>query len=171
MKSFFEQYKKHTLKKQVQVLIPAFILALGFNYVLFTEWGHRLQGSIVNYDEVVGSDLSVIIDPENGTWSIRVHQDLEHVESIHVTLLYDEATVVVSDLIASSWELLQITDTVPLNMSIVFSQPTDISTNQDILGFSFLSLASDPRTINVSDVFFLSGGERFEMKSQGSGPF
>ena len=119
MKSFFQQYQKHSLKKQLQILVPAFVLALGLNFVLFTEWGHRLSSSIVDYGEVASSDVSVLVDPEEWVWSVRVHRSIpKDVESIHFTLLYDDEAVLLSDFSSANGQLIKITDTVPLSVSV-----------------------------------------------------
>ena len=124
--------------------------------------------------EYTTSDLSIITDPDSDEGVISIHHDMTDVKSIHMTLLYDDATVILSDIQArlSSATAVQITDRVPQTLSVIFDEPMTLSANTDILSFWFVSLTPDPRMINVSDTFFLSSdGQRYELTSQGSGPF
>jgi len=171
--AFFDQYKNQQYKKKLAVILPAFVLALGLNIVLFSETGHRMQSSIVSYEWLRESQLSVIVDPTQQSAVVSVHQDITAVSAIHFTLLYDDTAVVIEDITSAigGWSLTKLTNQVPQTISITFAQPTDIVANTDIASFRTFSLTPEPRTINVSDTFFMSWSDRYELTSQGSGPF
>lgn len=169
---FFDQYKNYEYKKKLKVIVPAFLIALGLNTVLFTETGHRMQSSIVSYEGIENSHMSVVVDPGTASGSVRVHQDMQDIKTIHFTLLYDDSAVILDEISAmTGGSLIELSDSMPRTISVSFAQETDLVANTDIVSFGVASITTEPRTINISDTFFMSGGNRYELTNQGSGPF
>lgn len=168
----YTSYKHALLRHKFLIIVPAFLIAMGMNTLLFTDAGHRVQSSIVNYQWAVESNMSVTVD-QNLVGSIRSNTTFNNIDALHVTLLFDPDALfldqITSDIPGAS--IIVLTDTSPQTLSISFSEPTTIEANANILDYQIIKLTTEPRNINLSSVYFEKEWVRYELSSTGSDLF
>lgn len=152
--------------------MPAFILAMGINTLLFTGTGHRMQSSIINYDGAVTSNIQTSVTSDL-RGSINTNVALEQIDAIHMTLLYDPDTLFLDEIQNDlpNGTLVQVTETSPLTITLAFDTPYTIEKNTPLFTYQVIKLTPESRNINISGAYFTKENQRYELSASGSGSF
>jgi hypothetical protein len=171
---FLTEYSKRTYRKNMAIVMAAFVFALGINAFIFnTDAGARLQSSIADYGtpstKGAIADLSLKTGKEGSDIiNLSTNTSLSNVNEIRVTFLFDASAVKFASVFSKNNQAdLAVTSSVDGVMLVIvrFQEPTTLSAGENILSIVAKKTKKELSVINLAETQFISDNKIYQLSN------